>query len=510
MLGTYEYSDFPMDESYGVKPGQHIPGEVVHKYLKNYAVHFGLMQRLRLNTKVNSAERRPGEGWLLLTLSEGRPTQLYAEKIIVATGLTNEPFIPELPIQGSFEPPVFHTKELLQRAESLKTAKSVTIFGGAKSAWDAAYMLANYGVQVEMIIRESGHGPMWMAPPYVTPLKKWLEKLVHTRLLTWFSPCIWGAADGYAGARNFLHGTAFGRTIVDTFWGILGGDVKGLNAYDKHPETAKLKPWTDPFFVASGISILNYETSFFDLVREGKVKVHIADLNALSGKKVHLSDGQTLETDALILATGWQAQPPIKFLPEGIESQLGIPHVSSKPVEGTRQADEEILRRFPRLKKPPTPNPKEKRLPPADTDTPYPADPNQPWRLYRLMVPPALFDDRSIAFAGALMTFSVPLIANVQALWISAYFDGKIKPQGDVKQDAVLYSQHLKWRYPSGRGARFPDFVFDALPYLDLMLGELGLRVHRKNGRVAEILSPYGPEDYRGLNDEWVDKNKKV
>jgi len=27
MLGTYEYSDFPMDEAtYGVKPGEHIPG----------------------------------------------------------------------------------------------------------------------------------------------------------------------------------------------------------------------------------------------------------------------------------------------------------------------------------------------------------------------------------------------------------------------------------------------------------------------------------------------------
>lgn len=25
---------------------------------------------------------------------------------------------------------------------------------------------------------ESGHGPAWTAPPYVTPLKKWLEKLV--------------------------------------------------------------------------------------------------------------------------------------------------------------------------------------------------------------------------------------------------------------------------------------------------------------------------------------------
>jgi hypothetical protein len=62
------------------------------------------------------------------------------------------------------------------------------------------------------------------------------------RALTWFSPCVWGEADGYTGIRNFLHGTALGRKIVDTFWSILGGDVIVLSKFESHPETAKLKP----------------------------------------------------------------------------------------------------------------------------------------------------------------------------------------------------------------------------------------------------------------------------
>ncbi|OCL02531.1 hypothetical protein AOQ84DRAFT_268633, partial [Glonium stellatum] len=34
MLGTYEYPDFPMDSAtFGVQPGEHIPGPVVHQYL---------------------------------------------------------------------------------------------------------------------------------------------------------------------------------------------------------------------------------------------------------------------------------------------------------------------------------------------------------------------------------------------------------------------------------------------------------------------------------------------
>ena len=94
-------------------------------------------------------------------------------------------------------------------------------------------------------------------------------ELAHTRLLTWFSPCIWGFADGFSAVRRFLHGTVLGRKIVDSFWGILVDDLITLNSYDKHPETKNLKPWSNPFFLGSSLSILNYETNFFDLVRNG-------------------------------------------------------------------------------------------------------------------------------------------------------------------------------------------------------------------------------------------------
>ncbi|PVH89959.1 FAD/NAD(P)-binding domain-containing protein [Cadophora sp. DSE1049] len=55
MLGTYEFSDYPMDsETYGVKAGEYIPGEVVRRYLTNFAEHFGIYKRIRLNTRVES------------------------------------------------------------------------------------------------------------------------------------------------------------------------------------------------------------------------------------------------------------------------------------------------------------------------------------------------------------------------------------------------------------------------------------------------------------------------
>ena len=510
MLGTYEYSDFPMDESYGVKSGQHMPGSVLQTYLRDYAERFGVLERIRFKSKVETAERKEGEGWVLTISSDSQQSQLFTEKLIVATGLTSEPFLPVLDGSEEFNAPIFHTKDFSQHAESLKKAENVVVYGGSKSGWDAAYAYSTAGVKVDLVIRDSGRGPVWMAPPYVTPLQKWLEKLAFTRLLTWLSPCIWGDADGYPRIRQFFHGTAIGRRIVDTFWAILGNDVVNLNGYDKHPETKKLRPWTNPFFIGSNLSILNYDQNFFDLVREGKIRVHIADIISLSGNKVCLSTGETLIADALICATGWRHQPPIKFLPVGIDDELGLPHFSEEPDKEARKADGEIFTRFPRLKGQAVPNPKAKPLFAGPTNASAAIQPNQPYRLYRFMVPPAMFDDRSIAFSGALMTLSTSLVAQTQALWLSAYFDGKIDPEGDIMYRTILHSQFGKWRTSAGHGARFPDFVFDTLPYLDLLLSDLGLSTHRKNGRTAEWFAPYGPGDYKGLIEEWRNKYEKV
>lgn len=342
-----------------------------------------------------------------------------------------------------------------------------------------------------------------MAPPYVTPLKKWLEKLLNTRFFTWFSPCIWGDADGYPFSRSLLHQTRIGRFITDTFWSILGNDVLTLNKYDSHPETAKLKPWSNPFFIASSLSILNYDTDFFDLVRNGPVKVHIADITGLERKTVCLSTGERLETDALISCTGWKHSPPLKFLPEGLD--LGLPHKTgpSEPIALIQRADEEILCRFPRLKDQPAPNPKAKPLPGLTLQETL-----EPYRLYRFMIPPSTTSSRDIAFAGSLLNISTTMCAQLQALWITAYLTGHLTIPEDITYETILHNRFGKWRYPAGFGDKFPDFVFDGLPYVDLMLGDLGLRKWRKGGALKEMFEPYGPEDYKGLVEEWLEVKK--
>jgi hypothetical protein len=355
-------------------------------------------------------------------------------------------------------------------------------------------------------------------------------------MLTWFSPCIWGAVDGFARIRSFYHGSAIGRAITNVFWSVLGNDVLTLNKYDSHPETKKLKPWSDPMFTASSFSILNYPTNIFDFVRNGTVKVHIADVTSLSARTVHLSDGTQLDTDALCCVTGWKHVPPVQFLPVGIDKQLGLPHNPSEgdlfTPEAVSLADEEILSRFPRLRDQPVQNKHLRPLLSAEalttTDAINPSTPLTPWTLYHFMVPPSarFLQTRDVAFAGVLLNFSTFLIAHAQAIWICAFFhdqlpaavlpplrprpntDGaaeeKTKALEEIRRETLLHARFGKWRYPAGHGAQFPDFVFDAMPYVDLVVSDLGLKVHRKGGWWKEISEPYGPEDYRDLVGEWA------
>ena len=356
-----------------------------------------------------------------------------------------------------------------------------------------------------------------MAPPYVTPLKKQLERLVGVRFLTWLSPCIWGDNDGFGRVRGLLHNTKIGRWIVDSFWKILADDVITLNGYDNHPETKKLKPWTPAFWVASSLSILNYPTNFFDYVRNGTIRVHIADITCLSPKTVHLSNGESVQGDALICSTGWKHRPSIDFYPKGIDEQLGLPH-SSKFAEDVmaEKADKEILARFPRLAIQPVIN---KHYKPQKGDASTMAL-NRPFRLYRFMVPPAYINDRSIGYTGMMQCIHTAVAAQAQALWLTAYFsgslarDGKASKNGEIMKPVefnreeirwmtVLHSQFGKWRYPGGHGKKYPDFSFDGVPYIDMLLRDLGLKWLRKPSRWSEWFEPYGPGDYQGLVDEW-------
>lgn len=171
-----------MHSGYGVKPGEHVPGEQMHQYLKDYAKQHGLLDRMSLNTRVSTIERlrdQDGAAWHVSCLSrkykKGTPglydveTSVKARKLILATGVTDEPDQPRMPGGTEFGGPIVHSARLGREATRLlqdSSIKRVAVLGGGKSAYDAVYMFASRGKEVEWIIRRSGRGTNWVLPAH--------------------------------------------------------------------------------------------------------------------------------------------------------------------------------------------------------------------------------------------------------------------------------------------------------------------------------------------------------
>jgi hypothetical protein len=340
----------------------------------------------------------------------------------------------------------------------------------------------------------------------VTPLKKCLEHLVLTRLLTLFNPTFLGNNDGYDFWRRLLHGTVIGRWFVGKFWGTLEGDVVQSLGFDKDPEIKKLKPWFPSFWSGPSLSILNYPTDFFQYVKNGTARIHYADITHLTRHTVHLSSGEALEVDALHCSTGWKHEPPIKISPPSLAAKLGLPTNSNESSTSlTRVADTEILERFPSLRDQPKVTAKRHAVDVKSRKTPY--------RLYRYMAPPAATYERNLAIAGAVLSLGSTVNAQIQALWITAYLDGSLhlpKSIDEIEYSTELSTRFGHWRYPADYGDRHAALAFDSLPYFDELLRDLGLKFQRKGSWWRELLEDYRPADYRGIVDEWIDMQGTV
>lgn len=238
-----------------------------------------------------------------------------------------------------------------------------------------------------------------VAPAYLTPLKLSFEKLVHIRFLTFFDPCIWEGYDGFKTIRSLLHGSRTGRYIVDKFWDLRHWSMLSETKYLQHIEPARLVPWSAPFDIATSLSILNYDTDILEFIRNGTVKIHIADITSLTEKSVLLSNDTILEADAVIYCTGWKFTPPLAFYPSDVVD--GIPHhETSHPShiskEAVEHADHQILRSLPRLG----------CMPDCETEIkPFlntKSERVQRYNLYRFMIPPSHVKHRDLAFVGCL------------------------------------------------------------------------------------------------------------
>ncbi|KAF4632472.1 hypothetical protein G7Y89_g5661 [Cudoniella acicularis] len=298
LVGMLEFSDFPMDfETFGVAPGSHVPGTVLHRYLAAYAQRFGVYEKVRFGCYVKSAELKGDGSWEVVYEKKDEDggtdeVKVVAKKMVLATGTTS--------------------------GEDMEKSENVVVAGGSKSAADAVYMTASKGRHVDWVIRKSGRGAAWLSWPYVSPFKLQFEKLPTIRAMTLLSPCFDSPSSPI---RYLLHNTRLGRALVRGFFSIIHNDMLTLGKFNDHPDTKKLIPPGNVFWSGTSVGIFNYPIDLFSLVQKGLINIHLADVTSLTPETVNLSDGTHLKADTVVLATGWKLAPSIKFLPDSLTSE---------------------------------------------------------------------------------------------------------------------------------------------------------------------------------------------
>ncbi|KAL5338388.1 hypothetical protein BJX70DRAFT_408675 [Aspergillus crustosus] len=555
--GHYEFSDLPLatavpDDSSQEDDSQFIPGWKINQYLHIWSQKWDLTRRIRLNWQVTRVSRLPTKEWSLdivtHTGASSTAFTLTCDKLILATGLTSEPNVPDIPCTGDNPVPAVHARDLgtycreklgyqpipgpqgdIKSTHAVAVPRSVAIYGGAKSAFDFVHLFASLHrnntslepgtrpiepVQVHWIIREGGHGPAWMAEPTTSMGTKRIpsDQAVCTRAVGIISPCecqipkriAWSPSklprlEG-SWARRLLHGNPLGRALIRQMWKQIDASIHAFAQYDSQPKMEKLRPATSVIECTSPGGIANHP-ELWETIRGPNVHIYRSCIDHISTESpdpsIDLTDGTNIPSvDLIVHATGWKLFTPTQFDPPELCAQLGLPCKSAysptydwDPVEQKVESQMRSIFHSGIFKHASAPTP-------------------SAYRLFRRVASPSLIaeGDRSFAVLGAVYIGAVAVLAEVQALWAVAFLmgeldgDGQEGPLASMEKVYESVAEDAVWGRLTGVGLNV-----DTMSYNDRLMRDLGLNPYREGGGWwNELMAVYGPSSYAGIVDEWM------
>jgi len=213
--------------------------------------------------------------------------------------------------------------------------------------------------------------------------------------------------------------------------------------------------------------------SFRDLVGE-RVSAYRGDVAGATEDSLVFEDGSMVRTDILIAGTGWDAG--YSFLTAAQVHDLGLPHdVVDDSIEESRVwqqavaelADSTIVKDYPIL-----------AHPPEETKV-WTVKRRTPARLYQGIAP---LNDDSIVFLGHTRMSNGFLRAEAQAIWATAFFDGRVKMGSaeEAREKVAYMNAFSRRRYPYDRDGVGVNFSKDFIWYTDGLLVKAGLTSHRR------------------------------
>ena len=303
----YEFPDQPLPEDVP----SFTPGQVMHKYLGDFACHYNIIRHIKFNTVVTHVceIRGPGTRWMVTTQSNGREKKDEFDVVVICIGLySNVPNMPIFPNQSKFTGKVIHNSKL--KSTQQLAGKKVAIIGYGKGATDAAIESAASADQTHIIFRE----PHWPIPRKLAGILPFKWGLLHRLNSTLIPPYQYQTP-----VEKCVHGP--GKPLVWLYWRLveallycqcqLGSDFG---------KRVSLVPDTPIEIDAFGESTMVPKGVFFRCARNNRIRLHRTTIEQYTSTGLKLTDGNDLDIDLVIMATGWATD--FSFLDVDVWQQL--------------------------------------------------------------------------------------------------------------------------------------------------------------------------------------------
>ncbi|MGD8690034.1 MAG: NAD(P)/FAD-dependent oxidoreductase [Gammaproteobacteria bacterium] len=246
----------------------------MHRYARQWVHRFGLEPHIRLNCEVTAAAWTDG-GWTVRTKAG---EVLRSQFLIVASGVQNEPWLPDVERSESRIQET-HSFEL-QQPETL-AGQRVAVVGGGTSSQDLLELAIEHGAkEVHWIYRRQ---VKWFLPTRSAKQRAWpnLREL---------------------GLGQSLHGTSFATTLMRQF-------LKFRYRYFGITHLAPVEPFDfDKHQLVPGRASL--------LQNLDAVSVHRSDIQSMRGQELVLGNGERFEADRVLWGTGYRMNLRYLDLPE--------------------------------------------------------------------------------------------------------------------------------------------------------------------------------------------------
>jgi cation diffusion facilitator CzcD-associated flavoprotein CzcO len=253
------FEDYPLPEEYPTYPSH----RETLAYLRAYAMNFGILDKIELNATVERAERVK-DGWRVKVAGEARPR--FYRALVIANGHHHVPRMPNIP--GTFTGEIMHSRDY--RSVKQLADKRVVVVGSGNSGCDIVVDATSVARRVYLSMRRGTYFvPKFMFGRPMDGIINFCEKFPLP-----------------PGLRNRLY-THWHRLMV------------GKNERYGLPEPEHRIGDTHP----------TMNTVLPQLAAHGRIGVK-PDITKFAGNTVRFSDGNEVEADLVVFATGYEISIP--------------------------------------------------------------------------------------------------------------------------------------------------------------------------------------------------------